>query len=102
MPLLFFHLASPSGINLDDEGSYFGTVEEAYLDTYRAVLEMSPDMVRARSNPLDYSFEVTDPSGLHVFNLSFEEVLTAGRHGASPRSSLKTRYIGTSGLLPEA
>ncbi len=75
MPLFFFHLAGPDENSPDSEGVEFASVEDAFLDVHRAVLDISFDMLRRQRDPHRYRFDVRDSSGRLLFELPFSEVL---------------------------
>ncbi len=85
MPLFFFDLATPGGIERDDLGVSFPGVEAAYMDACRAALEMSVDMLRARQDPARHCFEVRDERAALVLEIPFTEVLQPRRRPAPPR-----------------
>ena len=78
MPYYYFHLVGGDGRHSrDEDGVFFDTVEDAYLDVHRSVLEMSFEMLRHREDPSRHRFEVADQSGLVLFDITFAEILRA-------------------------
>ena len=51
MPRFFFHLEGANGVEADEIGVEFESLEAAYLDAYHAVLDISHDMLRERKDP---------------------------------------------------
>ena len=75
MPRFFFDLATPRGVERDDVGVVFASMEAAYLDACRAALEISIEMLRNRQDPDRHSFEVRDERVQLVLEIPFAEVL---------------------------
>ena len=84
MPLFYFDLATPGGLERDDLGVVFPGVEAAYVDACRAALEMSVDMLRERQDPGHHCFEVRDERAVLVLEIPFTEVLQPRRRVAAP------------------
>ena len=84
MPLFYFDLATPGGLERDDLGVAFPGVEAAYLDACRAALEMSVDMLRERQDPGLHRFEVRDERAALVLEIPFTEVLQPRRRPVAP------------------
>jgi hypothetical protein len=78
----YFHLSTPDGFERDEFGCTFDTLEQAYLDTWTAALEISIEMLGRREDPSRFRFEITDGEGLLLLELPFTEVL---RPHAIPR-----------------
>jgi len=83
MPLYFFHLISPDARSADECGCELPNVESAYLEAYRAALELSFEMLQKRRDPSSLRFEVTNDSDQIVIELPFSEALHP-----EPRTSL--------------
>lgn len=86
MPLFYFHLRDPMGLERDDMGLEFGGVEAAYLAACEAVPGMSADLVHERADPARYGFGIADASGNRLMDVPFTEVLDRGRKPAAPRT----------------
>jgi hypothetical protein len=78
MPRFFFHLRSQDGLSADETGTDFPCLEEAYLGTCDAILEMAVEMLRARQNPTKDAFEIADDRGNVLMEVPFSEVLWPG------------------------
>ena len=87
MARYWFHLASASGVDLDEIGSDFDTLEAAYLDGCRAVVDISAEMLRERRDPSQHRFEIRDVLGRLVLELPWDEVLRPGRRRPPPPAS---------------
>lgn len=84
MPLFYFHLRNPQGLNRDQIGLEFPSVEAAYLEACHTVPEISADLVRKKANPARYAFEITDEDDRLLMEVPFAEVLDRGRKPAPP------------------
>jgi hypothetical protein len=82
MPRFYFHLRTPSGLNQDDAGTEFASLEAAYLDAFDAIGTMTVDLVRQKANPWQYGFEITNGAGTTLLDLPFAEYLDRGRRSA--------------------
>jgi hypothetical protein len=89
MPLFYFHLRGPKGLERDDVGLELACVEAAYLGACQAVPGMSADLAREETNPARYAFEITDARGNLLMDVPFTEVLDRGHKPAPPRSSAR-------------
>src|SRR5689334_15876725 len=83
MPLYFFHLISPEERCPDDSGCELPNVESAYLEVYRAALDISFEMLRHRRDPAALRFEVTNEGGDVLFDLPFSEALRPARRAST-------------------
>jgi len=72
MPRYFFHVRSPQGLEMDQQGLDFDTVEEAVADARKAgaeiLLDEAVEEVRSRS---DAEFEIVDATGKVVARVPF-------------------------------
>lgn len=78
MPRFFFHLRSPDSFSTDETGTEFSCLEDAYLETCDAILEMAMERLRARQNPTKDAFEIADEQGNVLMEVPFSEVLWPG------------------------
>jgi hypothetical protein len=77
MARFFFHFRQGAKLVIDELGSEFDTVEDAYLSAYRAAQDMWRDLLVERRDPRKCSFEVSDAQNRQLFVLPFMEVLEA-------------------------
>lgn len=75
MSKFYFHFRQGSALQLDEDGTEFETVEEAYLSAFRAAQDMWHELLVSRQDPRRCSFEVCDGDGRCLFPLPFMEVL---------------------------
>lgn len=88
MSRYFFHLWTPEGRNEDSDGCDFETLEAAILDTHRAIIEMSAEMLDRRYDPGALVFEICGSDGQRLTEVAFREVL-------KPRSSQRSTHFWT-------
>ena len=93
MPRFYFHLRTPSGLNRDEAGSEFTSLEAAHLDAFDAIGTMTVDLVRQKANPWQYGFEITDAAGKTLLDLPFAEYLDRGRRSTLPPASVDLRSV---------
>ncbi len=77
MPQFFFHMATPAGRDEDDIGIFFPSAEHAMVEAWRAVPEITSELVRSGQSPASHRFEICDEAGALVFELPFNDVLGA-------------------------
>ena len=75
MPHFFFDLTSGGVVTLDDIGTDYPSLEEAYLETCRAALDMSFEKFRSRDDPRDDSFDILDEQRRALMHVPFSDVL---------------------------
>jgi hypothetical protein len=75
MPLFFFDFTSHGAIEKDDLGTEFPSLEEAYLDACRSVLEISFEGLRNRRDPHLDSVEILDAGRRSLMEVPFSDVL---------------------------
>ena len=98
MPLYFFDLASPGVLEIDEIGSDFADIHDAYLDACRAVLEISVEMVRARLDPTRHRIEIRDERGRALIDIPFTEMLRTPippPPRAFPKEALRNSIVAT-------
>lgn len=93
MPRFFFHFTSQGDVSRDEIGTVFSSLEAAYLDGCRSVLEMSIDKIRTRDDPTNDSVEITDESGRVLMNIPFLEIVRPRQKVAMEANRLATDHI---------
>jgi|SRR6185437_1166684 len=90
MPRFFFHFISQDRVTTDDVGLVFPSLEEAYLDSCNAALEISMERLRARDDPTNDGIEIADEDGRMLMHIPFSEVLRPGQ-----KSNIQANYLTT-------
>ena len=75
MPLLFFHYRTANSYEVDTIGGEFASLELAYLDAHRGVIDIAAELLRAGKNPTQHCIDVADAEGRVLMDLPFREVL---------------------------
>lgn len=78
MPWFYFHLRSPKGLERDDLGLEFASVEAAYLEACHTVPGMSAELACQKVDPSRYAFEISDLDGRLLMEVPFTEILRRG------------------------
>jgi hypothetical protein len=116
MALFYFNLVSPDGYEVDEIGSEFSSVEQAFLEAHAAAVEMSAEMMRDRRDPTRCQFEIVDSQHRFLIDLPFSEVIrprvvsaahaetrskiqVALRHGCRLRGEIKTELESSKSAL---
>ncbi|WP_336490633.1 DUF6894 family protein [Methylobacterium nigriterrae] len=86
MPCYYFHLRTAAGLQRDEEGLAFPSLEAAYLDVCRAVTTMGAELVQRGQNPTRHVFEITDAAGRLLMKVPFSEMLSKGERPQRPVS----------------
>ncbi len=105
MPKYYFHLRGPDGLDNDDEGLDFASVEAAYLEAIKAVPGMGsiwPPLRRTNR----YGFEIADARGTVLMAVPFAEVLDRGQKRTKQPAKLqlhkcRAEMRRTAGLIVE-
>lgn len=87
MPMFYFHLRTPRGLERDEVGIDIASAEAAYLEAARAIPDLAVELLRAGESPSRYTFEVRNEVGQLVWEIGFHEVLgriTASGHPTNP------------------
>ena len=77
MPRFYFHLLDDKGMSCDCDGIDFPSLDEAYLEAFRAATDLWRELMLARKDPRAHKFEIADSSGNVLLVLPFAEVLEA-------------------------
>lgn len=75
MPIFYFHLRTKDGIEMDDIGIELENAESAYLAACAAIPGISIELVRRKSSPLQYAFQVSNAEGHVYWEVPFGEAL---------------------------
>jgi hypothetical protein len=89
MPRFYFHLRGEEGVSRDTEGIDFESIDEAFLDAFRAATDLWRELLIARKDPRLHAFEITDAAGEVLIVLPFMEVLETARSGKYRGSTLR-------------
>jgi hypothetical protein len=90
MPRFYFHLRGEDGVSRDTEGIDFESMDEAFLDAFRAATDLWRELLIARKDPRRHAFEIADAAGQVLTVLPFMEVLETARSGTDRGSTLRT------------
>lgn len=91
MPLFYFHVRGPAGLDRDQIGLDLDGVEAAYLEAYASVLGMAAEMLSQKVSPFRYAFEIMDAGGTLLMEVPFSEVLDRGRRSVRPGKHQQAR-----------
>ena len=75
MPLFYFHLRTPDGLDRDEEGLDIPSLERAYLDACRTIPGLSAEFLEDGRNPLDCAFVIAGADGATLMEVPFHERL---------------------------
>ncbi|MDB5609595.1 MAG: hypothetical protein JWP25_6495 [Bradyrhizobium sp.] len=92
MPIFFFDLTSAGTLTVDEVGTEFASLEDAYLDTCRAALDMSFEKLGTRDDPYRDSFDILDASRRPLMHVPFSDVL---QPKPSARQTVERRWNET-------
>jgi hypothetical protein len=95
MPLFFFDFTSDGLIESDDTGSEFPSLEAAYLDACRSVLEIAFEKLRVRSDPDLDSVEILDARRRCLMRVPFSEVLRPKPSRSRALQAQRRQLIGS-------
>ncbi|MBX9661047.1 MAG: hypothetical protein K2X00_21015 [Nitrospiraceae bacterium] len=84
MPLFFFHLRSPAGLDRDEIGLDLDGLEIAYLEACASIPNMAADLLKRKAKPSQHSFEIMDAADNLLMEVPFSEVLDRERKPVRP------------------
>jgi hypothetical protein len=79
MALFFFHFFDGESLSPDETGTDLANVELALLEVSKTALEMWPELLAERVNPLGCAFDIANAKGEVVVRFDFVELLNVGR-----------------------
>ena len=91
MPLYFFHLRTPAGLDRDAEGILFPDLETAYIDTCIAIFGLSAELTRNGLRPSEHTFEIADADDTPLLEVPFAATLRDTRR--LTRSACEARHL---------
>lgn len=100
MPRFFFNHTSHDDVSVDESGTVFPSLEDAYLDTCRAILDIAFEKLRERIDPADDTFEIISERGDLLAIIPFSEMLRP-HHVKGRSGSLSVQLMATSARLLE-
>lgn len=94
MPLFFFHLRTPEGLDPDENGLMMPDLETAYLEACDSIPDMAADLVHKGLSPMPFSFVIADAAGETLMEVPFAErlrdplrLIRPNQHGRARRLS---------------
>jgi hypothetical protein len=84
MPLFFFHLRTPRGLERDAFGLDRPSLEVAYLEACRTIPDLCVDLLNEGTAPLACAFLICDADGTELIEVPFNEQLNDGRRSGRP------------------
>ncbi len=84
MPIYFFHLRGPAGLERDESGIDFPNIEAAFLDAYRTIPALSAELIGDGLDPFRYAFEIADGDGNPLLEVPFSEPIIVERQPPKP------------------
>jgi len=78
MPKLFFHLATPNGLVVDDEGIVVPDLNAAQIAVESAAKQLMAQALEEGSDVAGFCFNVVDEAGQQVLVYDFKNALDGG------------------------
>lgn len=75
MPRFFFHFSGLGDDGLDDIGCELDSLEVAFLEAHRGMIDIGAEMLLAHDNPSALAVEIVAESGESLMRLTYDEVL---------------------------
>ena len=91
MPQYFFHYKTPDGYTRDDVGCSFASLELAYLDAYRSVIDIGAEVLKRQENPALHRIEIADDAGHILMEISFSEIFQGKNRRSTSPNQLRER-----------
>lgn len=93
MPLFFFHLRTPDGLDPDEDGLAMPDLDTAYLEACASIPDMAADLARAGLSPQPYAFIIADADGETLMEVPFAERLRDPKQKAAPNQTTRARRL---------
>ncbi|WP_267406938.1 hypothetical protein [Methylobacterium sp. GC_Met_1] len=93
MPLFFFHLRTPEGLDPDEDGLMLSDLETAYLEACASIPDMAADLARTGLSPMPYSFVIANAAGEALMEVPFAERLRDPRRLTRPDQHVRARRL---------
>jgi hypothetical protein len=93
MPRFHFHFRTAKQLETDPDGLEFPDLETAYLEAFRAAVEIWAEMLQRREDPRDLSVDIHDGGGRLLLTLPFSEVLAATKSERPKRGMPSVRLL---------
>jgi hypothetical protein len=100
VPLFYFHLRTPDGLDPDEDGLVMADLETAYLQACASIPEMAAELAHKGLSPMPYSFVIADAAGETLMEVPFAERMRDPRRLARPNQHARSRRL--SGEIAEA
>lgn len=100
MPLFFFHLRTPEGLDPDEDGLVMADLETAYLQACASIPDMTAELMHTGRSPLAYSFVIAGIAGETLIEVPFAERMRSPRPPARPKQHVRAQRL--SGEIAEA
>lgn len=93
MPLFYFHLRTPAGLDPDEDGLTMPNIETAYLEACASIPDMAIDLIREGLSPMPYAFVITNEAGEILMEIPFAERLRDPRRQIRPNQTTRARRL---------
>ncbi|WP_091788553.1 hypothetical protein [Methylobacterium sp. UNC378MF] len=95
VPLFFFHLRTPDGLDPDEDGLVLADLETAYLQACASIPDMAAELMHTGHSPMPYSFVIADAAGETLMEVPFGERLRNPRRLARPNQHARARRLSS-------
>ena len=95
MPLFFFHLRTPEGLEPDQDGLVMADLETAYLQACAAIPDMAAEFMQTGQNPLPYGFVIADAVGETLMEVPFAERMRSSRPPVRSKQHDRARRLSS-------
>lgn len=75
MKRFYFRLDGPDGVEPDEDGILCADVEHAYLEACHALPDIAAEILRARKDPMHYSFRIESEDRTLLMTVPFDEMV---------------------------
>ncbi|MHC2103768.1 MULTISPECIES: hypothetical protein [unclassified Methylobacterium] len=93
MPLFYFHLRTPTGLDPDEDGLTMPNIETAYLEACASIPDMAIDLIREGLSPMPYAFVITNEAGEILMEIPFAERLRDPQRQIRPKQTTRARRL---------
>ncbi|MGU3663730.1 DUF6894 family protein [Methylobacterium sp. A49B] len=93
LPLFYFHLQTPNGLDPDEIGLEMTDLETAYLQACASIPDMAAELVFEGLSPMPYIFVIADAAGETLMEVPFAERMRDARRLVPPRQGARARQL---------
>lgn len=93
MPLFYFHLRTPGGLDSDEDGLVMADLDTAYLEACASIPGIAAELVHQGLSPMPYTFVIANAAGEPLMEVPFAERLHNPQRTSRLSQSARARRL---------